>query len=468
MKRLACLGLMLLLSVGYFVPKAGAASALPALEEPMNFTAVLKTDMRGPYFELNLAVPDSVKGINANIQGNFNYYQGYSCSPVAIEVEFKYAGYNWNMGSLLSTPVTSLLLKDFLASGRIDYLPFQGSGWTEEQIKAETFYFRVRFAYTYNKLPASLTQKQTSYYSNTAVIKGQGISRRIFGATRRDTAIAVSLEGWPTGANNVILTRDDNYPDALTGTPLSKQLDAPILFTNSKKLTMATEEEIWRLKPENVFILGGGAAVSQDIEDYLSKRFKVTRIGGKDRYDTSKLIALRLGYTSKVMITTGLDYHDALVGAPMAACNQMPVLLTRPNEIPEYTKEALAHIKPGEVIVVGSTQAVSEKVFLELKNPLRICGRDDYETAVLVAEHFQANASRIILVTGNNWPDALAGSGLAAKFMSPTLYVADPLSQPVIDYLSQRKYIKGTEINILGGDAAVPTAVKVAIDRIFK
>jgi putative cell wall-binding protein len=463
MKRVVCLGLALLLLTIGFVPKARAAVSPPALEDPTDFAVELKSDLRGPYFNLTLTVPESVIQVNENIKGN--KYMAFFCQPVEIEIEYKYAGHDWNKGTFMDRNCVSVMLDDYLAEGSIKYLPFTESGWDEEKIKSETYYFRVRFAYSYFGRP--IYNSKYSGYSNTFTIKSQGTSRRLYGATRRETAIAVSLEGWPNGAETVILTREDNYPDALTGTPLSKKLDAPILFTNSKKLSQATEEEILRLKPEKVIILGGTAAVSQDIEDHLKKSFKVQRIGGKDRYDTSKRIALELAYTGQVMITTGTDYHDALVGAPMAACNLMPVLLTNPNKIPVYTAEALSVINPNKVIVVGDTTAVSENVYSQLKNPERISGRDYYDTSVKVARYFGADARRIIIVTGKNWPDALSGSGLAAKFKSPTLYVADGLSPEVTEYLTQSISLK-PDINILGGDVAVPTDVKQAIDKIFK
>lgn len=49
----------------------------------------------------------------------------------------------------------------------------------------------------------------------------------------------------------------------------------------------------------------------------------------------------------------------------------------------------------------------------------------------------------------------------------PTLYVADNLSPEVSQYLTQSRNLK-PDINILGGDVAVPTDVKAAINKIFK
>ncbi|WLR41597.1 leucine-rich repeat domain-containing protein [Bacillus carboniphilus] len=82
-------------------------------------------------------------------------------------------------------------------------------------------------------------------------------SKRLFGEDRFKTAIAISNQGWSNGADTVIITRSDSFPDALAGAPLSYKLNAPILLTDSKTLTDATSEEIQRLKPTKIIVLGG-------------------------------------------------------------------------------------------------------------------------------------------------------------------------------------------------------------------
>lgn len=159
----------------------------------------------------------------------------------------------------------------------------------------------------------------------TICIKEYVDNERLSGLTRIDTAIAVSKEGWPISADTVILTRDDLYPDALTGTPLSKKLDAPILFTNRLTLTPATATEIARLKPQKVIILGGTFAVSQEIENVLKQSYGIQRIGGFDMYETASKIAAELGYKGKAVIATGEDFHDALIAAPLAAYKGIPM-----------------------------------------------------------------------------------------------------------------------------------------------
>ena len=305
-----------------------------------------------------------------------------------------------------------------------------------------------------------------SPYSNIITIDSQKFER-LSGQTRIETAIAISKEGWPNAATTVLLTRDDNYPDALTGAPLSKKLDAPILFTNSKTLTPETGTEIARLKPSKVIILGGTGAVSQDIEDVLKQSYVIQRIGGIDRYETAEKIAKELGFTGKVAITTGEDFHSALIVSPLAAYKGIPILLTLPGELPSFTKEALQFVAPSETTVVGGTDEVSDAVIAVLPNVKRISGSDIYQTAVAVAKNLGADTSKIFFATGKDFPDALSGSALAAKFNSPILFVNEPLSDYVKQYLMENKTIT-KDLRLLGGEGVISENTRTAISQILQ
>lgn len=312
------------------------------------------------------------------------------------------------------------------------------------------------------------TVSAVSPWSNIASVGLKGPeNKRLSGSTRIDTAISVSKEGWPNNADTVIITRDDLYPDALTGTPLSKKIDAPILFTNRLTLTPETATEIARLKTKKVIILGGTAAVSQAIENELKQNYEIQRIGGINRYDTAAKIASVLGYKGKAVIATGDDFHDALIAAPLAAFKGMPMLLTEKNGLPSATKDALQLIAPTETFVIGKSDTVSDSVLAELTNAKRYSGSDFYQTAVVVAENFGADTSKIFFATGKDFPDALTGSALAAKFNNPIIFVNDPLADPVKQYLTKNKSLtKG--IRLLGGEAVIPGTVLNSINQIYQ
>ena len=247
------------------------------------------------------------------------------------------------------------------------------------------------------------------------------LTERLSGENRYDTAIEISKDGWPDGADTVVLSRGYEFPDALAGAPLAYQLDAPILLTDDKKLTEATAKEIKRLGAKKVVILGSDNAVYPAVEQKLNDMgLDTERIGGKNRFETAKLIAKKLDSPSnKAVVAYGFNFPDALAVAPYAAKEGIPILLTRDDELPSYTKEALKGTK--ETIVVGGDDVVKSNVYNQLPGHKRLSGDDRYKTAAAIIDHFDEQAHTGYVATGSNFADALTGAVLAAKNDSPLL-----------------------------------------------
>ncbi|NJB08437.1 cell surface protein, partial [Clostridioides difficile] len=78
-------------------------------------------------------------------------------------------------------------------------------------------------------------------------------------------------------------------------TPFAKAKGAPILLTESDKLDDRTEKEIKRLGAKDIYLIGGTAVLNKDIENKLKGNgLNVERINGKDRYETSLILANKL------------------------------------------------------------------------------------------------------------------------------------------------------------------------------
>ncbi|MDP4161393.1 MAG: cell wall-binding repeat-containing protein, partial [Bacillota bacterium] len=107
---------------------------------------------------------------------------------------------------------------------------------------------------------------------------------RLSGYDAMQTSVKISQAGWPDGASTVILATVVNFPDALAAAPLAHQYDAPVLLTESKHLTPSIGEELGRLKPSKIIIVGGTAVVSKEVEDFLKQNYDVTRLSGYDQY----------------------------------------------------------------------------------------------------------------------------------------------------------------------------------------
>ncbi|MBU9673423.1 cell wall-binding repeat-containing protein [Planococcus sp. CP5-4] len=279
---------------------------------------------------------------------------------------------------------------------------------------------------------------------------------RLSGADRYETAIAVSKQGWES-ADTVFIANGNTYADALTAAPLADQYESPILLTRSNQLAAGVTEEIARLGATKAVVLGGKGAVSDDIMMALDEMdLEVTRIGGKDRYETAVAIASELDTdATDAVVVSGLNFPDALSAGAYAALNDKPILLTRPDRIPASIEEELEFYNSSTII--GGTGAVSEAVAEQLPNARRVSGADRYLTSAAVAELLFDGAVEGFAANGQNFPDALTGNVLAAAYEAPMLLVQKDEINPRIE---TRANYYGTVFTTGGTGAVSPKVIK--------
>lgn len=283
---------------------------------------------------------------------------------------------------------------------------------------------------------------------------------RLSGIDRFQTAVSISKEGWPSGSSSIVLARGDSFPDALAGATLAAAFDAPILLTDSTALPISTQNEIIRLQSKHVFILGGIGAVSSNIEDSL-KAFgcSVTRLGGNDRYETAASIASYLNRNNllksdKSVIAYGENFPDALAISSWAARNGIPILLSDTNSLPASTSQALIDLQVSSTIIVGGSGVITPNVESQLPNPTRYGGSDRYDTAMKITSGLYTSTPKMFVATGEDFPDALAGSALAAKTGSAIVLVDRSIPLPVANFLAD-KVGSINEVLVLGGTGVV-------------
>jgi putative cell wall-binding protein len=61
-----------------------------------------------------------------------------------------------------------------------------------------------------------------------------------------------------------------NFPDALAGAAAAAATGSPVLLTPTGSLPQAVADEITRLNPTRIYILGGTAVISPAVEDQLA------------------------------------------------------------------------------------------------------------------------------------------------------------------------------------------------------
>ncbi|OAA87028.1 cell wall-binding repeat-containing protein [Clostridium coskatii] len=303
--------------------------------------------------------------------------------------------------------------------------------------------------------------------------------QRLSGQNRIDTALDIAKAAYPGKISNVVIASAQDYPDALSGSVLSYKLNAPMLLVGS------TDEDQQKVisyikscmdNTGSVYMLGGNGAVSKGFEDKVTANgFKnITRLGGADRYETSEKIAEKLNVNKEtpVVIVSGEDYADAASISNIAAVNQYPILLVRKNEISDTIKKEISTINPTKVFIIGLQGSIDTEVEntvaqiipIEKSNITRIGGSDRYETSLEVGKYFKLDGNEACIASGNNFPDALAGSIYAGKHNAPIVLVNTGLSDNQTSYLKDRKLSGAT---IFGGEGVVDKNIEQQISQII-
>jgi putative cell wall-binding protein len=188
---------------------------------------------------------------------------------------------------------------------------------------------------------------------------------RIFGNDRFLTAIAISQSTYKNNgsASSVVLSRSDDFADALAGTPLAVAKNGPTLLTPTDTLDSPTEAEIKRVLPSGatVYVLGGASAISDAVAtQILNDGYTVTRLAGGDRFATAVKIAQTVGTPKTILLARGDDPGDALAAGAAAAKIGGVVVLTDGPNMPSATSDYLSANSQVPVVAVGADAATAD------------------------------------------------------------------------------------------------------------
>ena len=256
---------------------------------------------------------------------------------------------------------------------------------------------------------------------------------RLAGANRYETAVWISQFLFPFGADTVYLATASNFPDALAGGPAAAFEGAPILLVSPTDLTDATRDELIRLDPDKIVLLGGTAVISNAISAQAASATgaAVIRLAGSNRYATSAAISAATFQpgVDVAYISYGGNFPDALAGGPAAGLNGGPILLVEKNSIPGVIKTELLRLLPQQIVILGGPAVVASAVEAELAaytgGPVtRLSGDNRFSTAAAIsAAYFPTGVHAVIVAIADNFPDALAAGPMGAFGGFPLLLV---------------------------------------------
>ena len=293
---------------------------------------------------------------------------------------------------------------------------------------------------------------------------------RIAGSDRYSTAVAVSRSAFPDPVATVFVATGLGYADALAGGPAAATANAPMLLVSQDAVPASTREEVTRLKPNKIVILGGPGAVSVAVEEQLKAlAATVARIQGTTRYETAantSASAFAPG-VAVAYVGSGTGFADALAGGPAAVQRGGPVLLTERNTLPSATRTELQRLAPTSIVVLGGTAAVSAEVETQLRgiasSVRRDASYDRYATAVAVSKQafVTTPVPLVYLATGASFPDALAAGAAAGRQRVPLLLTGPDCIPASVN--SEINRLQAARIVLLGGTSAISKAVESGV-----
>jgi len=341
---------------------------------------------------------------------------------------------------------------------------------------------------------ATLVGAATEYATTAAQV------RTFAGVDRYGTARALYHSAF-AARTVAVVTSGANYPDALSAGVLAKKNTTGVLLTDPNTLSQDTMQELQADPISTVYIIGGTAAVSQNVQNAIAALhvsntpanplINVVRIAGADRYATNNEVNLTAGPSGgKAIIATGANFADALAVGPVLYDQNYALVLTDPASLSASAQSTLTNLGITHVIIAGGTSAVSANVETQLGKAgitvdYRIAGADRTDTAAKVATWataglaasgsyaalntggftgWPAARSTALLTRGDTFADALAAGPVAGLAKEVLVLTANPstLGAGAATYLGG---LAGTvtTISTLGFAAAVtPATVNAA------
>lgn len=284
---------------------------------------------------------------------------------------------------------------------------------------------------------------------------------RFGGETRVETAVDLSKEQYPNGAEGVIIARTDVAADSVSAVPFAKIMNMPVLLTPPDSLHPATEAEIRRLMPTGgiAYVMGREVAIHPDVEAKIKAIVgKTERIAGANRAHTAVETAGKLegmGKMKHVMVTDGADWQPDLLAGPAAAIKEGATLLTWGDKVAPETK-AYINAHPGVPVTALGSKAVKAGVTAD--------GIDEANPTALgmkIIQRFFSEPKTVGFATTQDFADALTGGAHMAGLYGPLLLIDSTTPPEVLTWVKNTTSLN--RIVIYGGTARISEEQEAAL-----
>ncbi|MCU1379834.1 MAG: N-acetylmuramoyl-L-alanine amidase family 2 [Acidimicrobiales bacterium] len=289
---------------------------------------------------------------------------------------------------------------------------------------------------------------------------------RLAGSDRYATAAVVSQSTFGVGVPVAYVVTGRNFPDALAAGAAAAKRRGPVLLVDGGRIPPVIADELTRLQPAEITVVGGPAAIPDSVVTELQRYTSgtVTRVSGAERWASAAAVSRAAFPTAAtVYVANGDSYPDALAGVPAAAKDGAPLLLVTAHGLPSSTAEEIRRTGARRIVVLGGQASVDAAVESQLRaiapDVVRAGGGDRYGTAAtLSAQSASPGVPAVYLATGSAFADALSGGPAAATAGAPILLVRGNCIPAAVNTEINR--LAPGRIILLGGAGALASGVE--------
>ena len=199
---------------------------------------------------------------------------------------------------------------------------------------------------------------------------------RVAGADRYETAVRVAQTQFDECPSLHVAT-GRAFPDALSAGSRAGRYSGPLLLLDGSQAQIPDSVAAYVAEAgcRSAVVVGGPTVLPETLTEDLGRRleFGTKRIGGSDRYETSRLAAAGAS-TYHVYVASGENFPDALAAAAQAGHVKAPLYLASKTCLsPAIQRDIRAASQgqfPAEVTTVGGPNVIW-KVFLDQPGSFR-------------------------------------------------------------------------------------------------
>jgi putative cell wall-binding protein len=270
-------------------------------------------------------------------------------------------------------------------------------------------------------------------------------------ATPANLSVAASQLAYPGGAERIgsaftsklVVVNKDDVASAWPASVLARVNNSPLLVVSGSTLSKTQKDEIKRLSPTGLFVVGdekaipeklvdsikaagvitnisisatttvpasttappttaaGAAATTTTVATSTANRSAVTRLTGATPADVGKAVAGALdvrtdeeksrsvpAFSGAVVVNQGS--RESAAGLAFAASQRLPVLFVDRDGVPAATADTFNSMAIQNTWVIGGTESISDAAMAKLPNAKRLGGADAAATTVAVNNEVKA------------------------------------------------------------------------------